>query len=131
MIYPEVLLSKAQSRRAATAIPNKLPLPSANPLCPTQINFVINLFLYYSPCINKDIIQGKILGALPLAPTRGFVPGLHWGCTPDSPDSLRCTLCTPLRLPPLSRLRLASCIPTPIKKAGYGSDSIMIIQIHL
>ena len=40
MIYSEVLLSKTQSRRTATAIPNKL--PNVNPL---EITFVINIFL--------------------------------------------------------------------------------------
>ena len=59
MMYPEVLLSKAQSRRTATVIPDKLPLPSANPQYPTEINFVINLFLFFSPCIYKDIMRKK------------------------------------------------------------------------
>ena len=55
IMYSEVLLFKAQSKRTATAIPNKLPLPSANPLCPTEINFVINLFLLLSLHLSNHI----------------------------------------------------------------------------
>ena len=62
MMNSEVLvfLSKVQSSYT-TAIPNKLPLPSANPLCPTEINFVINLFCIAVLASTYKFISLKIL----------------------------------------------------------------------
>ena len=48
---------------------------NANPLCLTEINFVINLFLYCSPCIYKDIMR-KNRGLCPTSPPLGT---LHLG----------------------------------------------------
>ena len=82
MMYPEFLISKAQSRRTETAIHNKLPLSSANPLCPTEINFLTNLFCIVLLTSTKNPV--------------GY---------------LRSVLCTSLRLPSRSPLRSATCTP--------------------